>query len=195
MAWLARHLKKRGFAVHRFPYHSRQASIADHAAQLRQFASALPNDTVHYVAHSLGGRVVWQLLNEYPNRKPGRVVALGTPFLGSRVAGVLAGSGWGRWLLGPGGIDGLLAPVRVGEKPPEIGVIAGISPYGAGRLLCRFDEPSDGTVAVAETRLPGATAHLTIRTTHTGLLLSPAVARNVSGFLATGHFPDAPAGV
>lgn len=195
MVWLARRLKQHGYTVHRFPYRSRQASVAVQAARLYRFAAALPNDTVHYVAHSLGGRIVAQLLNDYPDRKPGRVVALGTPFLGSRAAGVLAGTGWGRWLLGPGGAAGLLAPAGDVASAAAIGIIAGTSPLGAGRVLCRFDGPNDGTVAVAETRLPGAAAHMTLAATHTGLLLAPAVARNVAGFLAHGRFPDAPANV
>ena len=44
------------------------------------------------------------------------------------------------------------------------------------------------SVAVAETRLPGATAHLTLPVSHTGMLLSARVAREVGSFLDHGRF-------
>lgn len=196
MAYLGRRLTRNGFNVYRFPYPARAATIAEHAARLGEFAARLPEPVVHFVAHSLGGRVVWHWLNGgSARRKPGRFIALGTPFLGSRVAARLARHRWGRWLLGRGGEDGLLAAVHVAGDMPAIGIIAGAWPYGVGRLLCRFREPNDGTVTIAETRLPGIAAHLTVNTSHLGLLFSPDVARNVVAFLATGDFADGAPGV
>ena len=59
-----------------------------------------------------------------------------------------------------------------------------------GKPLAQFaaDEPNDGLVSVAETRLPGATAHLTLPVSHTGMLFSADVARQGCEFLATGRF-------
>ena len=55
----------------------------------------------------------------------------------------------------------------------------------------RFAEPNDGSVAVSETRLPGATDHITLPVSHMGMLLSARVARETGGFLVHGHFsPD-----
>jgi hypothetical protein len=51
-----------------------------------------------------------------------------------------------------------------------------------------FDEPNDGAVAISETRLPGAKAHLVLPVNHTGMLLSPRVAEEAGRFLATGAF-------
>ena len=51
-----------------------------------------------------------------------------------------------------------------------------------------FDEPNDGTVAVSETRLPGAKAHVLVSVSHSGMLLSARVAHEVGLFLEYGHF-------
>ena len=70
----------------------------------------------------------------------------------------------------------------------ELGIIAGTRPLSLGRLVTNFDEDNDGMVAVSETRLPGATAHLALPVSHTGLLLSARVAHEVGQFLEYGHF-------
>jgi hypothetical protein len=70
----------------------------------------------------------------------------------------------------------------------DLGIIAGTRAVGLGQLVVRFNEPSDGSVAVSETRLPGATDHITLPVSHFGMLLSARVAREAGAFLALGHF-------
>jgi hypothetical protein len=70
----------------------------------------------------------------------------------------------------------------------ELGLIAGTRPMGLGRFFARFEEDSDGTVAVSETKLPGHTAHLVLPVSHMGMLVSSHVARQVGGFLTEGRF-------
>ena len=72
--------------------------------------------------------------------------------------------------------------------PRDLGIIAGTLSLGLGRLVTRFGEPSDGSVALSETRLPGASAHIALPVSHFGMLLSAQVAREAGGFLAYGHF-------
>jgi hypothetical protein len=71
-------------------------------------------------------------------------------------------------------------------------VIAGSVGLGVGRLVANLDDAHDGTVLVEETRLPGAKDHLVVATTHTGLLVSAAVAEQTRHFLDHGMFkrPD-----
>jgi hypothetical protein len=45
---------------------------------------------------------------------------------------------------------------------------------------------------VDETQLPGATQHLVLDVSHTGMLISSQVAASVAGFLDTGRFPETP---
>jgi hypothetical protein len=72
--------------------------------------------------------------------------------------------------------------------PRELGIIAGTRRAGLGQLIARFDEDCDGTVAVSETRLPGATDHITLPVSHMGMLLSARVAHEAGGFLTNGRF-------
>jgi len=69
-----------------------------------------------------------------------------------------------------------------------LGIIAGTQPLGFGQLLANFDEDNDGTVAVSETRMPGATDHIVLPVSHLGLLLSARVAHEAGLFLSTGRF-------
>jgi hypothetical protein len=47
-------------------------------------------------------------------------------------------------------------------------------------------------VLVAETQLVGAKQHLALRTTHSGMVYSPEVARQAAAFLRDGRFADEP---
>jgi hypothetical protein len=55
-------------------------------------------------------------------------------------------------------------------------------------VLARFNGPNDGTVAVAETLVEGATDHCELPVSHVGLWMSSAVAERVATFLDTGRF-------
>ena len=74
----------------------------------------------------------------------------------------------------------------------ELGVIAGDRAAGMGRLLGAMEEPSDGTVAVSETELPGATDSLRLHVSHSGMVFSREVARQVAAFLRAGRFDHGP---
>ena len=70
----------------------------------------------------------------------------------------------------------------------EVGVIAGQVPLGLGRFFGRISEASDGTVAVAETRIAGLAGHVTVRASHSGLLFSATAAEQAIAFLRSGRF-------
>ena len=120
---------------------------------------------------------------------PGRVVLLGSPVRGSRAARNLAQWPFGRRVLGLTAHEVLLpANDRRWLGTRDLGVIAGNVPVGFGRFMGPFDSPSDGTVLVEETQLSGATQHLTLRTTHSGMVYSALVARQIVCFLRDGRF-------
>jgi pimeloyl-ACP methyl ester carboxylesterase len=172
-----------------FGYSSVSTSLAGNVLALGDFLRRIPADTLHLVGHSMGGLVILGLFEHAPSLPPGRVVLLGSPVQGSQAARKLARRTLGRRIIGLTAHEALL-PERErqwrGER--ELGVIAGSLPRGFGRLLTSFDEPSDGTVRVAETRLIGAKEQLTLRTSHTGMVYSPEVARQTATFLANGAF-------
>ncbi|QKT05053.1 alpha/beta fold hydrolase [Ectothiorhodospiraceae bacterium 2226] len=187
MGLLRRRLRRCGFRVYRFHYRSLREGVPAAAHALRRFLDRLPEPTVHFVAHSLGGLVVRRLLHEAPMSRVGRVVTLGTPHVGCSVAARLGHARWGRRLLGAGYSEGLDGRAPPWTRAHPLGSIAGTRPVGIGRLLADLPRPHDGTVAVAETRLPGAD-HWTVHTSHTGLLLSGEVARQTCRYLNSGAF-------
>jgi pimeloyl-ACP methyl ester carboxylesterase len=170
--------------------------VAQNARSLAEFVADLHADTLHLVGHSMGGLVILELFERFATgaleaaRLPhGRIVLLGTPVRGSRAARNLAQNPFGLRMLGLTAHEVLL-PYRdqrwYGAR--DLGIIAGTLPLGLGRLMGPFDAPSDGTVLVEETHLAGAKQHLSLRTTHTGMIYSGAVAHQTATFLRTGAF-------
>ena len=189
MSVLRRRLAHAGFPTCAFGYRSVSETLAVNAARLAEFVAAMPGETVHLLGHSLGGVVICEMLERHAPERVGRIVCLGSPFGGSVTGRRLARLPGGRRIIGRT-LDDLHA--RGGFGPSrgryEIGVIAGAVPFGVGRLLGPFPEPNDGTVAVAETRLAGATDHIVLPVAHTALLWSVEVARQTQHFFICGRF-------
>jgi pimeloyl-ACP methyl ester carboxylesterase len=188
-----------GAEARAFAYSSLGSSVAENAVSLRGYLQKIPADTLHLVAHSLGGLVILKLfdpglaadatLGRPAELPPGRVVLLGSPVRGSCSARRLARLPFGRAILGRPAADALLAPCEPrwqGDR--ELGVIAGDLSAGLGRLLGRLDGPNDGTVLADETQLPGATAQLRLHVSHSGMVFSAAVAAQTAAFLRDGRF-------
>jgi pimeloyl-ACP methyl ester carboxylesterase len=176
--------------THAFHYRSVSGSMSDIARRLAEFARSLEAERVHLVGHSLGGLVIYRALEQESTLPPGRVVFLGTPAVASRAAvGVTERVRWGAKVLGSCVTEELLTErTRRWEIARELGIIAGTRPMGLGQLFARFDGDNDGTVSVAEARLPGATDFITQPVSHSGLVLSARVARETCSFLREGRF-------
>jgi pimeloyl-ACP methyl ester carboxylesterase len=189
MAVLRRRLEPHGFQFHDFAYASVKGSLRANAAALAAYVGTVPGDTVHLVGHSLGGVLICAMLESSHPARIGRVVCLGSPLRGSRTAARLARWPGGQRLVGQCLADvqarGGFAAWRAGI---EVGSIAGRVPLGIGRLLGRFPEPNDGTVAVAETQIAGLADHLVLPVSHVALLWSGAVAAQAEHFLLHGRF-------
>jgi len=190
---LRNRLGEAGFEPSVFRYPSMQADIGEAAVALAGFLRGFGPGPVHLVGHSLGGLVVHEAV-EAPGELPsGRVVLLGSPSQGSRAARAVAA-----WSLGPHLLGRLAAAeltrgvARAWASSRELGIIAGSRSAGIGRWFADLPVPNDGTVCVDETRLAGAKEHLVMDVSHTGMLMSPAVAGAVAQFLATGAFRPPP---
>jgi pimeloyl-ACP methyl ester carboxylesterase len=187
MARLAGRLHAAGFGTHLFSYKSRTESLQDAAGALHQFIASLALESMHVLAHSLGGLVVMETLAGQDQLPPGRVVLLGSPVNGSEVARRLASLRIGQILIGRS-ISTLAAGNKKDAGSRETGVIAGTRSFGLGLLTGNFAGANDGTVAVSETCLTGSTAQLELPVTHTGLLFSPRVAEQAIYFFKSGTF-------
>ncbi|ADJ28346.1 esterase/lipase family protein [Nitrosococcus watsonii] len=186
---LAKYLSIQGYRTICFSYRSLQDSPSKTLHHLHNYLESLETETIHFVGHSLGGLLIQRLLKKYPKQTPGGVVALGTPFTGSIVAQRLYAHQLGRYLLGQNAEESLLIESAPSwQFTQKLGIIAGTRSFGVGQLITRLPQPNDGTVSVAETKLAGMTDHCLVRTNHTGLPLSPIVAKLTVTFLHYNRF-------
>jgi pimeloyl-ACP methyl ester carboxylesterase len=183
-----------GFATHTFSYPTVTSSMAEAAERLNAFVTKLGPKRLHLVGHSLGGLVIYRFLERYPEQAPGRVVFLGTPSVSSRAAVAAARNRWIATLVGRCVGEELLKEqqARRWQDVRELGIIAGTQRLGLGQFFAQFEEDCDGTVAVSETRMPGATDHITLPVSHMGMMLSARVARETAYFLQHGRFSFGP---
>lgn len=183
--------REHGFDTSVFAYRTTREPLETVIDRLGDHIATLGAATLHIAAHSLGGLVALNYLaRRHPETPPGRLVLLGSPVNGSAAAQRLGGTEFGRRLIGPVATEVLLAACRRdGGLPRDTGVIAGTRPMGLGRWVAQFDEANDGTVAVAETELEGATDRLVLPVSHLGMLMSPRVAAACGHFLREGRFP------
>lgn len=187
---LANHLEKAmGCPVSRFDYPSLTGHLDENSQRLQRYVDGLDSDTVHLVGHSLGGVIVVNTLNKFAPRKPGRAVAIGSPFAGTKsgerlgrllLLGKLVGNSLGESLArGPMRYDG----------DREIGVIAPTRPRGIARVLGPMDGKHDGIVFADEVVLPGAKQRIEIPDQdHTTSYFSSKVAEQAANFLRSGRF-------
>jgi len=188
MQWLASRLSAGGYRSQVFAY----SSVTDgpDLAVPRLCETLRGCGPTHVVAHSLGGLIAMQALCNDADLEVPRMVCLGSPLRGSGAA-----AGLMRWPLSTlmlGRSAGLLREgLPCWQGRTEVGVIAGRVPHGLGMLFGQFDGDSDGTVAVEETRLDGATDHVVAATSHSGMLFSAEVADQTLAFLRHGRFDQA----
>jgi len=176
-------------ALHAFRYSAVTSSMSHITERLAEFVHRLASPEVHFVGHSLGGLVIYRFLERFPEQPPGRVVFLGTPSVASRAAQRAASFAPIAHLMGHSVAEELLQPrERRWTQSRPLGIVAGTQPIGLGQLLAHFQEANDGTVAVSETRMPGATDHISLPVSHLGMLVSARVAHETGRFLTYGQF-------
>ena len=188
MVLLKTRLERAGFATRMFTYPSVRTPPCDNAHNLQRLVGRIKSPVLHFVCHSLGGLIVRHLFHHYPEQRPGRVVTLGTPHTTSTAARQLSRLSTGRWLLGHSLEEGLLGGAPPWRNRHDLGVIAGRLRLGFGLFVPGIPQPSDGTVAVAETRLEGMADHIVLPVSHFGMLLSRQVVSQTRHFLEHGRF-------
>ena len=180
-------LSQRGYASYAFDYRSTAHSLDEHARLLAARIAALREPVIHLVGHSLGGLVVLRCLRNHGEQRIGRIVLLGTPARACIAARRLEDMAAGGWLLGASR-DIWRGLPEVFRPRSELGVIAGCRPWGMGRMVLRLPGTNDGVVRLEETEVRGMRARVVLPVSHSGMLLSARVARQVAAFLAHGAF-------
>jgi len=178
-----------GLTLHTLRYSAAYSTMDVIIERLDALVRELAEPEVHLVGHSLGGLIIHRTLERFAALPPGRAVFLGTPSVASRAAEQAGRFAPVAHFMGPTVAVELLQPQeRRWGLARELGIVAGTQPLGVGQLLAQFQEPNDGTVAVSEKRMPGATDHIVLPVSHMGMLLSARVAHETGLFLTRGHF-------
>ena len=181
--WLARC----GYRVATFSYPSLRLGLDQIASRLARFVAGL-NARPHFVGHSLGGLVVLNMLALDLEALAGRVVLLGSPIAGSRAAEQIIRSSAGQVLVGRALLDWASERGATVADRFEVGMIAGTRRFGVGRFLARLPLPNDGVVCLDETFMPGLRDHVIMPVSHSGMIVSLRVTRQICNFLELGHF-------
>ena len=187
-----------GFETANIAYPSREKSVEELAN------SAIPQGLaacrgrpgvarIHFVTHSLGGILVRQYLSEHTIDDLGRVVMLGPPNQGSEAVEGLGGVPGFDWLNGPAGRQlgkgAGSVPLQLGPADFELGIIAGnrsIDPITSSVL----ENPDDGRVSVADTRLEGMDDFIVVEHSHAFMMQMREPIELTVRFLKTGSFAD-----
>lgn len=189
MLLLKRRIARAGCRVLAYSYPTVKLSLTENAQRLARYCRDIAAPRLHFVGHSLGGLVVLRMLEVEGGLPPGRVVLAGMPFTGSFAAHRLLNLPGGRAALGRSLAEWLTAKRSHPGGGRDIGVVAGSLSLGLGSIVAPdLPRPSDGVVSVAETALPGMRDRIVLHVSHTGMLISGAVARQICAFLRDGAF-------
>ena len=184
-------LKRHGYEVFPFEYPSTRIQITEAAEYLHRVIASLEGiEQIDLVVHSMGGLVVRSYLAKHHDRRIRRMVMIGVPNRGARMADRMKRNVIFKAVFGPAGQqlvsqpNGLIGKLPTPEFP--FAIIAGArgSINGFNPLIPGDD---DGTVGVASTRLPGAADFMTVHTLHSFLVNRDDVIEAAARFLKTGR--------
>ncbi len=186
MAPLAKRLEALGYDVENISYSSTKA---DKTRLFNTIDKAIADGPALMLGHSLGGLVITDYLftKQVSINKVPMVITLGTPHQGAQITKDMEKLN----------IDGLLGsspqfgilPKNFKKSwpvPQQLISIAGNVKLGARPLLDRVWREevaeSDGTVSIAETKIPGMSEHITVRQSHTSMVYSRKVVKIIDRF-------------
>lgn len=146
---------------------------------------------IHFVTHSMGGILVRYYLQNNTVPSLGRVVMLAPPNQGSQVVDKLKNVPGYKLINGVAGMqlgtDANSIPTQLGPVDFELGIIAGTRTFNPG-LSQLLPNPDDGKVSVENTKVDGMDDFLQLPVTHTFMMRSKKVIRQVIHFIDHGSF-------
>ena len=185
-------------------YASSRAEIAVHARDLDFLIRHLGPEVqeINFVAHSMGNIVVRRYLYDRRSRDGSgadrricRMVMIGPPNQGSRMARLLKNNWLFQWMAGKAGAE---LGARWDDLQPtlatpvfEFGIIAGAQSQRSRIKNFALQGPDDFTVSLEETRLPGAVDTFVRPLLHSNMMRQPEVLQATLTFLPHGWFVDA----
>lgn len=187
-------LNEAGYDVLNIDYPSRTLPITALANGIADDVASFAKDydRVHFVGHSMGGLMTRAVLKERPLPNTGRVVMMGTPNHGSRIADVYQHVKPMMRLMGPALLDLRTTEDFDGKygrlEGIETGIIAGTRVIDHVNSWPIRKAPHDGKVTVASTHLAGEADHITLPAAHELMPVNSRVIRQAIAFLRTGRF-------
>jgi pimeloyl-ACP methyl ester carboxylesterase len=194
MRSLEKFLKKQGFKTLNIGYRSTRQSIEDITDSLQPCIVAFAQEVsgnIHFVGYSMGGLIIRAYLKKYRPERLGRVVMLGTPNKGSKMADIAKNWWFFRFFYGPAGqqlvTDQSSFSHLFGPVDYELGIVAGNCNLDPLASLI-IGTPNDGKVSIESTKLEGMADHTIIGATHTFIASKRAAQAHTVDFLQTGAF-------
>ena len=181
--FMLRSLRATGANVHLFQYSSIRTPFETSRQRLAAYVATIDAKQIDFVAHSLGGLLLFHYFSHTQDPRFRRVALMGTPLQGSATARACGQIPVLKSLLGRNRRR-LEQGIEQWSAPGETIMIAGTRSLGVGRLFGpTLSRPNDGTVAVAETRHPKLSAHYQIPVSHSSMLYSRQAMRIIQTFL------------
>ncbi len=191
--------KKTDWQIIDFSYSSTRLPVDRHARALQSVIDSLGPEVqqIHLVGHSMGNIVFRFYLGmttadngRQGDPRIGRIVMIGPPNQGSRMARVLQPTGVFPLVTGRSGVqlgrDWEKIASQLATPRGEFAIIAGGNEEQSGIYNPLLDGPGDFTVSVQEARLEGATDMLVQPLFHSTMMKNPDVCAATLRFLETG---------
>jgi pimeloyl-ACP methyl ester carboxylesterase len=185
-------LEREGFEVVNLSYPSRRRTVEEHAAWLDQRVREKGRGELYFVGHSLGSIIIRYYLAVYNPPAAKRFLMIAPPNHGSMLADKVAKTPlyrlvWGRKAGGELRASSTDFWKNLPPPPVEFGILAGGLGNGKG-LTPLIPGDDDGTLAVEEARLEGASDFAVLPYQHTAIILKKKTAEMAVRFLKTGRF-------
>lgn len=190
-------LRKSGYTTVNLDYPSRKKTIEQIASEDLLLAIMQcdigHSEKMHFVTHSMGGIVLRQALKTNQHAKLGHVVMLSPPNKGSYAVDAIKDRWYYKWINGPAGqqltTDPNSLPNSLGPANFSVGIISGNDPAffdtWISKLIPGID---DGKVGIENTKLDGMKDFLIVPESHTYIMKSTLVHKQVIHFLKNGTF-------
>ncbi len=189
MALLGSRMSRAGYEVHLFGYSPRRPTLVELSRSLQGFIEeCVEAPAYHLIGHSLGNIIVRNGFHFRYRPVLSRIVMIAPPNGPAALASSLRENRLYRWWTGDSGQR--LADEEFYRTLPvptvEFGIIAGDRGHRIG-----FEDPNDGVVRVANTRLEGMSDWIALHHTHTLITLARDTSEHCLTFLRTGRFRNA----
>ena len=186
-------LVEAGYQVSNIGYPSRKHRIEDFAKMVRKevLETSDEGDTLHFVAHSLGGIILRYIQKKDPLENLGKVVMLSPPNQGSEVVDKLGDWPLFKWINGPAGCqlgtdeNGFVK--SLGTVDFELGILTGDRSINL-ILSLMIPGKDDGKVSVGNAKVAGMNDFMILHVSHPYIMKNKTSIHQTIHYLHSGQF-------